>query len=431
MMQTFLVGVYVAINAIEDAYLLVEGPDCVHMKTQFVQGNHDYLSTLTSVSGFHRIANTALHPVHMTRSREAPIKARLETLAKHEATAGVLLTSMPMAFITGADYDGICRDIAESTKKQIIHIPGKSLSGDWLDGYAETLASLAKQLALPKTPTDPRKIAIVGHLYDRNEADQSANVAHLRALLAGLGLEVVSVWLEGQGFAQLAAVAEAGTILSFPYARRAAKTLARRTGARLVECELPFGLDATERWLRQVAGLVNAEAQAEAIIERALTRIVPRLEWLVPFLFQNRRLGYVGDPHLARGMKEITELLGARLSFAVITNQKNQCGTLEEEFTGTRTLIWPTTTAFRDFVGDAVREDHVGLVVTNSAGVGTSNTAWVEFGFPSLYTHALYERPFLGFDGCLAFIDTLANAARHAEVAAALTSQPPPGDAGG
>ena len=51
---SYMVGVYLAVNAIRDARLVVEGPDCTYMKAQYVQGNHDVLSTLTSVSGYHR-----------------------------------------------------------------------------------------------------------------------------------------------------------------------------------------------------------------------------------------------------------------------------------------------------------------------------------------------------------------------------------------
>ena len=51
----FMVGAYLAVNAISDAFLLVDGPDCAHMKTQYVQGNHDWLSTLTDISGFQKV----------------------------------------------------------------------------------------------------------------------------------------------------------------------------------------------------------------------------------------------------------------------------------------------------------------------------------------------------------------------------------------
>ncbi len=426
-LQTYMVGVFVAINALRDAYCLVEGPDCIHMKTQFVQGNHDWFSTLTSVSGYHRVANTALHPVHMTASRENQIEEMLIRLARHETTSCVMLTSMPMAFITGADYERICRDVAELTSKEVIHIPGKSLSGDWLDGYAETLLALAKQMKFSTTPKqakDPKKVAIVGYCYDRNEGDHRANVEHLRAMLTAMGTEVVSIWLEGQDFKDLDKISEAGTILSFPYARRAARIVAKRTGAKLMECELPFGLDATERWLLQVGAALGLEAQAQEVIDAELARVVPALEWIIPFVFQNRRFGYVGDPHLVRGFKEIAETLGARLSFAAITDTATHLGTLVADFAGQVPLrVDPTTEALRKFVQEHVRDDKISLMVSNNSGCGLAESAaLVEFGFPSMYAHALYDRPFLGFKGFLAFVDTLANTSRQFELAQSIVA---------
>jgi len=48
-----------------------------------------------------------------------------------------------------------------------------------------------------------------------------------------------------------------------------------------------------------------------------------------------------------------------------------------------------------------------------------ADAAAVEFGFPSVYTHALFDRPFLGFPGFMAFVDTLANALRQNDLARA------------
>lgn len=417
---TFMVGVYLATNALKDAYTLVEGPDCAHMKTQYVQGNHDWLSTLTSVSGHHRIANTALHPVQMTRSREESIQSTLMRVAAHPTTGGVLMTSMPMAMITGADYERLCRNVASATGRAVIHVPGKSLSGDWMDGYGEVLTSLARQLDVSGGTKDPRKVGIVGHLFDRNEGDHRANVRELRRILGALDLEPASIWLEGQSFGDLAAIRDAGTILSFPYGRKAARWLSRRTGARLVECELPFGLTATERWVRQLGQELGRQEQAAALIDRELREIVPPLEFVIPFVFQNRRLGYVGDPALARGLAETAELLGMRLDFAVVTNPKHHLGGLDQALHGgTELLVYPRLKKLLALLRDAVSRRHLSLLVSSSAGVGMvsqKDLATVEFGFPSFHTHALADRPFLGFRGVLPFIDDLANALRMGEV---------------
>lgn len=417
---TFMVGVYVATNAIRDAFTLVEGPDCTHMKTQYVQGNHDWMSTLTSVSGHHRIANTALHPVQMTKSREQAIETTLMRIASHPTVGGVMMTSMPMAVITGADYERLCRGVQQATGRTVIHVPGKSLSGDWMDGYAEVLISLARQLDLSGGTKDPRKVAIVGHMFDRNEGDHRANVRELRRILAALDLEPVSIWLEGQRFEQLRDVRDAGTILSFPYGRKAAQWLARRTGARLVACELPFGLTATENWVRQLGRELDREAAAEALIDRELAAIVPPLEFLIPYVFQNRCAGFVGDPHLARGFAETAALLGMQLDFAIVTNPKHHLAGLDRVLdSGTLLLVHPRLKPLLDLMRSRIADHRVGLLVSSSAAVGMvakDDLATVEFGFPSFHTHALADRPFLGFAGILPFIDGMANALRMGEV---------------
>ena len=221
----YLLGVYLGVNAIRDAFLVVEGPDCSYMKAQYVQGNHDWLSTLTSVSGYHRIANTALHPSMMTDSREAPLREMLGRVAVRPATGGTLLTTMPMATITGADYDRLCRDVARETGKDVVHVPGLSMSGDWLDGYDRTLRSLARGIDLSGGTPGPRRVAIVGYLWDRNEADHTANLRVLREMCEAVDLELTGVWLSGGSFSDLRSVRDAGTILSLTYCRAAARLL--------------------------------------------------------------------------------------------------------------------------------------------------------------------------------------------------------------
>ncbi len=429
---TYMIGVYVAVNAISDLYLLVEGPDCSYMKTQYVQGNHDWLSTLTSVSGFHRVANTALHPVHMSGSREEGVQDALLRIAKNPSVPAVALTSMPMAFITGADYERLTRLVREETGKTAIHIPGKSLAGDWLDGYAETLRSLATQIDLGAGRRDDRKVGIVGYLFDRNEEDHAGNLRELRRVFAALDLELVSVWLDGGRFADLAAIRDAGTILSFPYGKKAAKRVARRTGARLVEMPLPFGLEASERFVRKLGELSGRERLAESFVDRELSRVVPKLEWLVPFLFQNRRAAFLGEPHVLPGLSEMLSMLGTELVYAVITNRPLHARGLEEALPDTRLLVYPQMKEMMRFVTRQALDQELHLVVTNNVGITGAQGAILEFGFPSAFRHALYDRPFLCFGGALAFIDSMANALRMYEVELArrnmLGSMPkPPG----
>lgn len=423
----YLIGTYLAVNAIRDLYLLVEGPDCAHMKTQYIQGNHDWLSTLTSVSGLHRVSNTALHPDQMGGSRETALKERLFEMANHPDVPAVALTPMPMAMVTGADYARLVREIASKTGKPAIYLARKELGGDWLDGYSQALAAIAAQIDVSGGRPSPINVAIVGYLFDRNEGDHIANVKELESLLECCGLNVVSTWLSGRSFAQLGSIRDAGAVISLPYGRRAAAVLARRLNAKLVETSLPIGLQATEEWLRTIARQLGVNDKAEALIESRLHIVVPKLEWVIPSLLQSRQIGYVGDPYLISGLVEFLDSMGVDVPFFVVTNAARHAGEIAAHVRERPHLIDPRQRTMSQFLRAQVRSDGIDLLIANNAGYVTDVPTW-EFGFPSLFRHALYDRPFFGFSGALAIADSIANAiqagnVRKAQIVRARQSQ--------
>mgnify|MGYP001468163223 FL=1 len=154
---------------------------------------------------------------------------------------------------------------------------------------------------------------------------------------------------------------------------------------------------------------------------RSLSRIVPALEFVIPFVFQHRRVGYVGDPFLVRGLRETLELLGSELSFAVITHPRHHLAGLAEALgPATERLEWPRFKEMIAFLRDRVASRNIHLLITHSGAIGLvtgHSLATLEFGFPSFHTHCLADRPFLGFGGVLSFVDAMANALRMAEVA--------------
>jgi nitrogenase molybdenum-iron protein alpha/beta subunit len=328
---------------------------------------------------------------------------------------------MPMATITAADYDRLCREVARQTGKDVVHVPGGSLCGDWLDGYDRVQRSLARQLDLSGGRPRPRRVAVVGYLHDRNEDDHAGNLRVLREMCETLGLDLAAVWLSGGRFSGLREIRDAGTILALPYGRAAARLVAQRTGADVVDLPLPFGLTACEEWLKVLGERFGVAARARAYVERMMTAIAPRLEWLIPFLFQNREVGYVGDPHLLPGFRDIVELLGARLRLAVITNRQAHAAAAGQALQGVDSLAWPKLKAYVRFLCRRILDGELHLLVANNYGMSVPlpEAAVVEFGFPSVYAHALYDRPFLGFPGFMAFVDTLANALRQGELARA------------
>ncbi|MEK7384438.1 MAG: nitrogenase component 1, partial [Elusimicrobiota bacterium] len=307
----YLQGAYLALNAISDAYFLGDGPNCLFAKAEHIHGRHDLFSTLLSCRSEHRIHHTGVNVFNIAGNFEAEIAAALRRIASWPGCGAIFMGSMPMCSIAGTDYERIMREALSAGGKPAYLIPQRlGLSGDWLDGYAAVLEVMASGMDLEGAAPRPENVAIVGYLMDRNEGEHRGNILELERMLRALGLNPVSIWLSGKPYEGLRDVRQAGTILSLPHGRKAAAVLAGRLGARLIEAELPFGLEASRRFVEQLGREFGREGAAADFIAKELDAAVPRLEWSVPHVFLHRRFAFAGDPRYAVGFAEQIEGLG-------------------------------------------------------------------------------------------------------------------------
>jgi nitrogenase molybdenum-iron protein alpha/beta subunit len=239
---------------------------------------------------------------------------------------------------------------------------------------------------------------------DRNEGDHLGNLAELRRMLKALSLETVCVWLGGDGIAALRRVEEAELIISLPYGRAAARRLARQTGARLVEAELPFGLLKSERFMRDVGKAAGKGREAESFIAGELSRVIPRLQWIIPQKFLGRRAAFMGDPYLLGGFLDIAEDLGMSVSEGIARGRAAHA----VPATAARILYEPRSSSpeVRQLLGQPL---DIFVSCWCEAEFMRLGFPVMEFGFPSYRHHALDDRPFLGFNGVLAFVERMAD----------------------
>jgi nitrogenase molybdenum-iron protein alpha/beta subunit len=414
----YLIGVYLAVNAIRDIWLVVDGPECCHFKGQSIAGKHDWYSTLFRVDGRHRIVLTGTDAQGVTGNREALIERTVAKAMVAEAGA-VMLTSMPHCGITGVEYDRILGRLEATTP--LLEVPGYSLRGDWLDGYGATLNAIAQRKAFPEPAPRKDAIALVGYLMDRNEGDHQGNLTELARTLGALGFDLVSVWPGGGSWRDLDRVAEAGTIVSLPYGREAARALASKTGARLVETAVPLGIEGTRRWVETIAAFVGEEGRARQFVEKELDRIIPRIERIVPFYFLNRRVGLLCDPHHVAGLAGLCSDLGMQVRYlAAVGREEHASGELAGFMAGRVSVGYDVQR------GELMRRGLVdaglgpgSLVVCNGeyAAHLRKTYAVLELGVPSYSHHVFADAPFLGFEGALQLVNRMANVLSQASTA--------------
>lgn len=404
----YLVGAYLAVNAVPDLYLLVDGPDCAFSKAEKIHGQHDLFSTLLSCEGDHRVRYTGVNVDQVAADFEGRIEEGLRRMAAGKRCAAVALTSLPMCTIVGTDYARLLRRAGGA--KPMLLLPGKTLSDDWLGGYEAVLDVMAAGMDLKGGRRKRDTVAVVGHLMDRNEGDLRGSAAELRRMLKALELRAATIWLSGEPWARLREVRNAGTIISLPYGRKAARRLAKRLKARLVETDLPFGVEGSRRWVEKIGKALGREERARAFVRRELEETIPRLEWIVPRAFLGRRIVFAGDPHRAGLFKEQVEGLGAEVPLMLLTGERKHLPA-SWKVPGCRSLFEPKDHEVRA-AWEGVLKRGVDLLVTNTEVLDLlrPRVPWVEWGYPSHYTHFPADEPFLGFRGALTFLGRLANA---------------------
>ncbi len=294
----------------------------------------------------------------------AEVRAAVDLIAQHDWCT--VLDGEPGTRLFPSDAPEVRKDLP------LLDLRSLSPGSGWWHGYADALEGVARTLDLPRVGPRADAAAVVGLPLDRLEPDRLADRDEVVRLLArGAGLDVVSVWPSGESPEPLGRAAEARLIVSLPYGREAARTLARRTGAVLVEVGLPVGLAGTARFVREVAGAAGRDP--EPFLDREMRRYAPRLEWVIPHALLHRRVRVEVDPHLAEAV----------LAFL------NEVGCRDAGDNAPDLVIGP-----RPAVEAAAAHGH----------------AFLEAGFPSPGSHALHPTPaWFGFEGAMRLAEAMVN----------------------
>jgi nitrogenase molybdenum-iron protein alpha/beta subunit len=418
--RPYLIGVYLATNAIPDAATVVDGPDCAFFKAEFIHGKHDLGSTLLDVTGRHRILVSQVTTDDLATSRGRRAGELARRAAGQPETTLVMVMALPLVTITGVPHDQIIRDLQPAVDADLVVIPGRSLQGDWLTGYEDVLTRLARRLAersgeAPTAAVGQRakgvsSVSVIGYLMDRNEEDHHANLRELRRLVAALGLELDSVWLSGQPWPELGRALRSDILVALPMGRPAAQAIAARSGAQVVEAELPFGLAQTERFIRALGAATGTTDRAESLIVQELEQALPRLEWAIPHYFLGKRAVLFGAPDLLGGFVQLATELGMDVIGLGCPASRPAWLELKDWSGPSPTFDVSPETASRDWWRSKERRPDIVIGNTDALKCVPADVACVELGYPGTTDHAFFDRPFLGYRGYLAFVQRMVTA---------------------
>lgn len=396
----FLNGVYVAIDALRRCYLIVDGPYCVFTKAE-MQYCHNLRCDLLPHLGKTRVVHTAsdshkeeVENTALDRTRQ--VERVFEQVCSLPDAEIVLATSFDFHQLLNFPLEAMSQQFAERTNKLVCHVRSRSLGGTWLDGYALVCETLARAIPLQPGRKRPNTAAIVGYLFDRDEPDHHENLDELRRMLDAVGLATGSIWLSGAGLQALQSVEEASLIISFPYAREAARILAERLHADLIEVELPLGLTATSEWLTTIARHVGREDQSSVFLERELAGAVrDTARHVLRIVSGNTARLLCNDPWLEGGLAALCKDVGLRVMDAAEVSRDDDVDCHELHFA-------PTLCPPR---GRAVD---------------------VPMGYPNYVEHPITKAAFFGFAGYRNLVDRIASCILRFEASATMSDRESP-----
>jgi len=265
---------------------------------------------------------------------------------------------------------------------------------DWSDGFGDALCALAGSVDFGQTKKSPYAVAVVGLPITRNEWDCRADVAEVsRLVFDGMGLTVACCWPAPGTCADLSLVARAGTLLALPDGRAAARLISARTGAAVVDVDLPLGFDGTVRFMNTAAAALGRGPRTAEYVQAELRRVTPRFEWVVPHSLLHRRVKLVGSATFVAAMWDFLLEVGCDVCGAALAGGI------------ARGIPLPGN-------DDPEPDEPVNIVIGNADAAdwcSTNSVPFLESGWPCRGAHSFYPRPSLGFDGAAAILQDVVN----------------------
>lgn len=401
----FMAGVYLAVNAIEGARIVVDGPMCAFYKAEYIQGNHQIVADLQRLASPHRVLHSELDIHRAILGDETLVHDKVRLALEDSETQALFFSAMSSAMLIGRDIERLLHAADLRPEVPRIPVPSRSLSGDWNSGWRHALAAIADAVPLaPRTPGDANRprVGIVGNLFLRHEGDAAGDVQELARMVQALGAQVVSIWLAGDSWRDLGAIGQADLLVALPYAQTAAQRLAQRVGVPVVPLPLPFSWTLTERFLLGLGEALDRVPQAQAFLEREKDRWAAELLFRAEHHLQGTRWIVVDDPVRMAGWVQIAQDCGATLQAAGLTaaaapgvpplaGQPQPVTLLHQSLAEGRVDVFIANSIAADMVRHAPRPAPV----------------IAEFGYPCFGRHPVAPIPSLGFPGAVATVETI------------------------
>lgn len=274
------------LSGIRNTILLTHGPSGCAFG---VKQAYKLTNSRNSASPYEPVLSTNLKQSQIIYGGERQLKgAILEVDAKYKPDVIFVATSCATGII-GDNVDAVAKKLQPEVQARILPIHCEGFAGEYRSGFDLVFREITRLMDAP-TPESKAELAdavnIVGAKMGPERTEVDTDVKELVRLIEGMGARIHSVIAGNCSLDELrkapSAAVNCALCLDLGYA--IGTTMQEVFGTPLNSTILPYGIAATEHWIRGAAKHLHKEAEAEQLIEREYEAIREQWEEIKPQL---------------------------------------------------------------------------------------------------------------------------------------------------
>lgn len=418
--HTDLFGIFLGVHAIPGAVMLLHTTVGCKFKTQMHLVDHDWFQ-----ESHNQRLWTGVDDVRLIQGSGKRLLEFATTWYERRHPELFVVTTNAAVELSAFDVEAAVQELRAKLPCPVLLLKAPGHDGTFARGYRRMLDAVCDLVDWDAQP-DPRRVSLAGYLFDRFEMDHAANLGEIRRLFRAMELEAGPHLLAGEGLGVVRGIARSGVIGVLPLAASMGPRFERLPGRRVVPLDPPIGLHGTATFLRVLGGAAGVDPErVESTIDREMARAVPLIAHGARRL-KGTRVAIFQDTATAAALAAFLHELDCEVPLVVLTDgdQADPQAFLDGAARmGASFAHPPVVLADPSRDGglaryrEAVAVEPIPVVVGSSvqkAALGGGQAAVVELGYPSVFKHALYPTPWLGFNGALALVQRLVDAHNHA-----------------
>jgi len=268
------------LSGIKNAIVIAHGPSgCAYG----VKQAYKLTNCRNSGSPYESVVSTNMDQKTVIYGGEKELKgAILEVSAKYHPDIIVVATSCASGII-GDNIDAVVQKVEKQIDAEIMTIHCEGFAGEYRSGFDLVFRQIVNFMEVP-TPKRKAELArsvnIVGGKMGPERTEVDTDVKELIRLVEGMGATVNTVIAGNCSLEELkrAPSVAVNCTLCLDLGYTMGKEMLERYDTPLNSTILPYGISATEKWLKGAAKHLGMEAEAEALIEKEYNNIKVEFE---------------------------------------------------------------------------------------------------------------------------------------------------------